>query len=893
MIEKMVNPHGGDAGAVASALGLGAPPEIRLDFSVNVNPLGPPANVRAVLSCHLSSIFRYPEAAAGHAASCLAKAHGVGENSVIVGNGSTEIFSWIIRALNPQSVGWIDPCYTGYDEVCRASGIKGRAIAVTSPEQAFAVTQDHLADPIPDMLFLTTPNNPTGIAADPNMLLDFASAHSGCRLVVDESFMDFMPDAHLMSLVRNDLPPNLIVVKSLTKFFCIPGLRLGMAYAHPDTIERIGSARLPWSVNALAQSAATVLYADSDYLRESRDVVTSLRGEFTAALSELNGFTVYPSEVNFLLVKLPPDQPAPILQGELLQHGILIRSCHNFPGLGEGFCRLAVRPREEMETFMAVLRSVVKEPAQSRAESNSAYRESVPAIMVVGTMSHSGKSVVAAGLCRYFARRGLNVAPFKAQNMALNSFVTADGGEMGRAQVVQADAAGVTPHTDMNPVLLKPTGETGSQVIVNGRAIGNFTAREYYEIKDRMRTAAHEAYDRLSTRHDLIILEGAGSPAEINLQAEDFVNMDMAAYAGADAILVADIDRGGVFASIFGTINLLLPEHRRLIKGIIINKFRGDISLLDSGIREIEASTGIPVLGVLPYITDLQIEDEDSLGLENRMAKEDAVIDIVVIQLPRISNFTDFIAFEKTDGVRIRYVSKSGGLGTPDLIIIPGTKNTRSDLRSLRESGLADKIVSAANDGIPLFGICGGYQMLGTRVSDPTGVEGPAGEDAGLNLLAVTTVLEPRKKLAQVSGVSTTSLPFAEPETQFEGYEIHAGRTVTGESNSAPLILLKRQGKRVREPAGAVSPDGLIFGSYIHGLFDRVSIRKQLLNWLCKRKGVPELEISEEENAYLDEFDRLADLIEKHIDLGIVSGTGNLTPRPITSAISALPTGKS
>ncbi|MCG2678906.1 MAG: cobyric acid synthase [Kiritimatiellae bacterium] len=487
-----------------------------------------------------------------------------------------------------------------------------------------------------------------------------------------------------------------------------------------------------------------------------------------------------------------------------------------------------------------------------------------PAIMVVGTMSSSGKSVVAAALCRYFARRGFNPAPFKAQNMSLNSFVTREGGEMGRAQVVQAQAAGIEPHTDMNPILLKPIGEAGCQIILNGRPIGNYPARTYYTMKSRMRTAARAAYDRLAARHDLIILEGAGSPAEINLQAEDFVNMDMAEYAGAAVILVADIDRGGVFAGIYGTVSLLPEKHRRLLAGTIINKFRGDKSLLDPGVQQIERLTGIPVLGVLPYVPNLAIDDEDSLSLDARQPKAGSVLDIAVIRLPRISNFTDFLPLEKTTGVRVRYVRKVHDLGAPDLIILPGTKNTRADLRFLAAGGWCKALKQAAHRLIPVFGICGGYQMLGRRVTDPTGIEGAKGKEAGLDLLCVTTVLEKEKQLAQVSGKTTSDLPFAAAGTPFEGYEIHAGRTTATDPIRRPLVITRRRAKKTRVPEGAISDNGLVFGCYLHGLFDNDRLRTQLLGWLCKRKGIAPT-IAPQQKTLVNEFDRLVSLFEKHI----------------------------
>ena len=489
------------------------------------------------------------------------------------------------------------------------------------------------------------------------------------------------------------------------------------------------------------------------------------------------------------------------------------------------------------------------------------------AIMIVGTSSDSGKTLVVAALCRYFQRKGIKVAPYKAQNMSLNSFVTEDGGEMGRAQVVQCEAAKIKPHTDMNPVLLKPQGNTISQVIANGKLWGNTSAHNYYK-KNQMAKLAREAYDRLSKKYELIIMEGAGSPAEINILKSDFVNMPAAEYANAKTILVADIDRGGVFASIYGTIKLLPEKYQKLFCGIIINKFRGDVSLLHSGIKKIEKLTKIPILGVLPFEKHLQLDEEDSLALDKKhkyfTGSKESLLDIAVIRLPYISNYTDFLPFEKHSQVVVRYIERSEDLGDPDLVIIPGTKSTCSDMQHLIKSKLSQKIIEANQRGIPIIGICGGYQILGRRISDPLGIEGDIKEINGLCLLDIETTINSEKELAQVEAKVTTDFPLANINKMIKirGYEIHCGNTLN-HSRIKPLLITKKGGIECKKHAGSVSEDKTVFGCYIHGFFDSSGIVNSIVSFLANKRNLKIDYYSETEKDTT--YNRLADLIEQNV----------------------------
>ncbi len=492
------------------------------------------------------------------------------------------------------------------------------------------------------------------------------------------------------------------------------------------------------------------------------------------------------------------------------------------------------------------------------------------AIMVQGTMSNAGKSLVTAGLCRVFNQDGEKVAPFKSQNMALNSFITREGAEMGRAQVVQAEAANTEPSVLMNPILLKPTSDSGSQVIVNGEAIGTMTAAEYFKFKTALIPDIMKAYNKLDGEFDIIVLEGAGSPAEINLKSQDIVNMGMAKMAKAPVLLVADIDRGGVFASIYGTLMLMDPEERSMVKGIIINKFRGDIEILRPGLEMIEEKTGVPVVGVLPML-NVDIEDEDSLSDRLTSHTEVNLIDIVVVRLPRMSNYTDFNVFELIPGVSLRYVTSVVDLGNPDMIIIPGTKNTIGDLKWMRQSGLEAEILKKADNGTVVFGICGGYQILGKNISDPYGVE-EGGVTQGMGLLDIETEFIEKKRTIQMEGTfgSVKGIFSALSNKALFGYEIHSGVTAFAEENSLTKI-------RPIHEEGAIMPEGSqnitdkmnIYGTYIHGIFDGEGIAAQIVSALLAKKGlsmdnVKTIDFAEYKK---QQYDILADSVRKNIDI--------------------------
>ena len=476
-------------------------------------------------------------------------------------------------------------------------------------------------------------------------------------------------------------------------------------------------------------------------------------------------------------------------------------------------------------------------------------------IMVQGTMSGAGKSLLVTALCRIFTQDGYRVAPFKSQNMALNSYVTADGLELGRAQAAQAEAAGIPCDVRMNPILLKPSSDTGSQLIVMGEVRGQYDAKEYFRMKRALIPEIMKAYNSLAEEHDIIVIEGAGSPAEINLRQDDIVNMGLAELVNAPVILAGDIDRGGVFAQLYGTVALLQPEERKRVIGTVINKFRGDVELLQPGLRQLEELTSLPVLGVIPWMK-IDIDDEDSLAPRlEKAAAAGRPLDIAVIRLPHVSNFTDFSPLEEHPAVGVRYVNRVEQLGRPDLIILPGTKNTMGDLRWLREMGFAEEILALHGSGTAILGVCGGYQMLGRSLSDPENAES-GGTAEGLGLVPCETVFTGKKTRTRRQAVCDAG-PFA--GARLEGYEIHMGRT---RSAAAPFCIMEDGTED-----GAVAEN--VFGTYLHGLFDSGELVERVAGWLAERKGIriPEQK-TENRAAYRNrQYDLLADTVRSSLDM--------------------------
>ncbi len=777
-------PHGGNLLQLARAAGC-APGDI-LDFSANINPLGPPDWLRPVLSSAVSELVHYPDPHCEGFLAAASKRHGAPVNELVAGNGTSDLLFALARAA--WSLGYsraviAAPCYADYQTACHRAGLAALPMPLLE-EEGFALNSRTLAACLDStggqtLVFLARPNNPTGLDVPAGVVRALARQHPGCLFVVDEAFGAFVENFE--SLMR-DRPANVVVLLSLTKMFAVPGLRLGLLAGSTEIASAVRAQTSPWAVNTLAQAVGLRAMADTAFEERSRTAVTRLRAPLAKGLAALPGVLVYPGQANYLLCRLAAPKAA-ALAGELLvRHRLAIRLCANYPGLDDRFFRVAVRPECENARLLAAMTQILA-PAHSSPPLPS--RRHTPALMIQGTTSNAGKSILAAALCRILRQDGIRVAPFKAQNMSLNSYVTHTGEEMGRAQVLQAQACGLAPEARMNPVLLKPCSDTGSQVIVMGRPVGNMRVAEYVAYKPQAFQAAKEAYDSLAGEFEAIIMEGAGSPAEVNLKSHDIVNMAMARHADATVLLVGDIDRGGVFAALAGTMELLSESERAMVGGYVLNRFRGDPSLLGPALEFMKELTGKDVLGIVPNIGQLGLPEEDSVSFKAQATTRSGEpvpgkdLDIAVIDLPHISNFTDLDALALEPDVSLRVVRRAEELGRPDAVILPGSKNTLADLASLRDSGLAAALLElAVGNGTEeaggvteIVGICAGFQMLGQTLLDPLGLESGLLEEPGLGLLPLVTELLPEKTLVQATA---RHLPSGLTLT---GYEIHHGQT--------------------------------------------------------------------------------------------------------------------
>lgn len=846
VVTPFIYGHGGNIHAAASAGSVGI--DKILDFSANINPLGAPDWLRSCVSASLDDILHYPDPCASKLQHLIADHYKVPQENVLVANGSTELLYQLPRVLDCNRAIVPVPCYIDYLKVMRLAGMEIKTLELRQ-EEDFILDLGTLGSLLRprDLVILGSPNNPTGRVVDAEQLLALAKGAPQVIFVVDEAFLEFIGTKTSLAGKAS----NIITLHSLTKFYAIPGLRLGFGVFPDHICKALQQILPPWSVNSIAQKVGQRALADLSYQRQSRAYCQRCREGLVQGLTRFPDLLPFPGVANYLLIKLTGAMTVAELQASLAAKNILIRDCANYEGLGAGFFRIAVRNESENKRLLEALAEILPCRGKMRRPHKT------PALMFQGTSSNAGKSVLTAALCRILLQDGVRVAPFKAQNMSLNSYVTAAGLEMGRAQVVQAQAARLDPDVLMNPILLKPNSDTGSQVIVRGRAIGNMSVMDYVSYKEKAMGIVSACYDELSAEYQAIILEGAGSPGEVNLKGHDIVNMRMARHAQSPVILVGDIDRGGVYASMVGHMEVFNQWERQLVAGFLVNRFRGNSDLLGDAHDYVLAHTGKEVLGVIPYLHHHGIPEEDSVsfkeGLFEGTRPAGEHIEIGIINLPHISNFTDLEPFIAEADVYLRIISSLEDLGDPDVLILPGSKNVIADLLHLKESGMFHAIRKRAESGCEVVGICGGYQMLGTRIGDPHGIESSRTTIDGLALIAMETTLAEAKTLTRKKGLHLAS------GQAVCGYEIHHGQ-----SSAAGDALFSYQDGTT---CGCAAPELSVWGSYLHGIFDSDPFRRSFIEGLRQRKGYGPhrgpVNLYDLEPA----FERLADTVRKALDM--------------------------
>jgi len=864
---KYERTHGGNLEKLARETGLAV--ENIIDFSASINPLGFPEQVRSLVSRNLETLVRYPDPYSGRLRKAAAVKHGVSPDMVVPGNGSSELLFQIARMAPARRAVIPVPAYGDYSAAARSAELEVK-YAAARREDGFRYAPAAVSaelDKGPALVYIGQPANPVGILMPRDDITRLATSYGDSLFCIDEAFADFVPEYRSLADSRLD---NIIVLRSVTKFYALPGLRIGYAVGSKNRMENLKKFLPTWSVNSLSEVVGSEVLMDEEYQTRTLELIQREREFLKSALSAITDFIIYLSQVNYLLIEIRGDSPiggATQLSAALLKKGIAIRTCGDFPGLTDRYFRIAVKNRQQNEALVDAVSEIYSrnkagkfqntEAIHTRQKSPGWKKGKKPALMIQGTTSNAGKSIMAAAFCRILLQDGYRVAPFKAQNMSLNSFVTADGGEMGRAQVVQAQACRQRPDVRMNPILLKPSSDTGSQVIVKGKVTESLKAVDYYRRKVLLFDTVKECYDSLSLENDIMVLEGAGSPAEVNLKAHDIVNMRMAAYAESPVLLTGDIDRGGVFAAFIGTMEVLSQSERELVAGFLINKFRGDETLLDPALEYVRRFTGREVMGTVPWIPDLGIPEEDSVSFKEMIHAKTTLlkdsVSIALVDLPHISNFTDIDALKLEPDTEVRIVRKVSELDDePDVLIIPGSKNVIEDMRKLKSSGLADRISSLAQTGkTEVVGICGGFQMLGENIRDPDGIESITPDISGLGLLPMETNLEPEKVLSLTEAVSV------DHDVPLKGYEIHHGATAA----SLPPAIKTVDGR----PLGYKHPNLPVWGTYLHGLFDANEFRRRFLDRVRRRKELSPLVSIQASYDIEADLDRLAETVRRHV----------------------------
>ena len=811
-----------------------------LDFSANINPLGFPDWLRLEINSSLGELAHYPDWNYESFKETIAKYHGVHKEEVAVYNGISEALMILPRALEIQSATICDPGFEEYER-----GLK----AFRSQIHRLKLNQFNFAslELEGSAFYVGHPHNPTGKCL-PKDFSEVILKNKKKIFIIDEAFLDFTSEESFLGV-----SDNLIILKSLTKILCIPGLRLGYSIQKREWTKKIEEQLPFWNVNSLSAHLGTIFFEKGEeFLKETRELLNTVKEIWKKHIKGLP-LKIHESAANFFLLECLNQDAKKLWKTLLKEKGIALRSTDSFMNMDpHRFLRVAIRNERETLILIEALKDFYGVKIQRKKKT--------PSLMLQGTTSNAGKSILTTAICRILYQDGLKVFPFKSQNMALNSFVTKDGGEIGRAQAVQAQACGQDPSILMNPILLKPNCDIGSQVIIHGRPISHMNFRDYFKFKPKAFTEVKKAYDEIASFADVMVIEGAGSPSEVNLKQNDIVNMNMARYAGADVYITSDIDRGGMFASFLGTFDTLSEWERSLVKGLIINRFRGDKSLLDSGMDYLKHYTHVPVIGCVPYIKGHNIPEEDCLEFKSGMLDDRSELgerlDIAVIDTPRISNFSDLDALKEEPDIRLRIVRDAKGFGNPDMLLLCGSKSVMRDLEYLKESGLASKILNFhyGNKGL-IVGICGGYQMLGKSILDPNHVESDIEFMEGLGLLDIETTLEEEKLLGQTK---TSFIPFNQ---KLIGYEIHHGKTKPLSSSVKEVVS---------GGIGFSNLNGSVWGSYLHGVFDEDLFRRDFIDHLRILKGKEPLKKVVGQYSIERSIDRLASIVRESLDMDLI-----------------------
>ncbi len=883
------NQHGGDLNGM-SRLALCAKDEI-IDFSVNIHCDGTPEFLRAALFEAMSEIESYPSAHAEELKEIAAQYYAkfsIEKEQIVFGNGSNELIhclSRIIKNANMSKVYIVEPAFSEYALGATKADLEIERLwysqdnsLLKRPENIEDFEENLMDLDQNSALFIANPANPSGHYISRDKLLEYIDKRKDILWIIDEAFIEYVGEEVEVSILKN-LPSNVLILRSLTKFHSLAGVRLGYLVTNKDLAHKIEEQLPAWTVNTFAIKATLAIfkekikyeklqYSDSlvdnteSFSQKARKQNEINREHLFEILSNIDEITALTSYSNYILFKIKNSSID--LKTEMLkQYKIALRDCSNYHGLEDNsWYRVAVKTIEEHKSLEIALKALLSSKKQCSSHIKKRKR---PALMIQGTSSDAGKSIIAAAFCRIFKQDGYTISPFKAQNMSLNSGVTVQGEEMGRAQIVQAQAAGVEPSARFNPVLLKPSTDVGSQVILCGKAIGHYNVKDYFEMKKVIWETVTNVYDDLAKDNDIIVLEGAGSSGEVNLKKHDIVNMRMAKHAGAQVLLVGDIDRGGVYASLLGTYMTFDSQERKLLLGYLINKFRGDPSLLKNAHDYILKHTKKPVLGTIPHIDKLGVPDEDMAGFSwtdkiDYSEVESGMLDVAVIMLRHVSNYTDISPLANEPDLRVRAVRNAEEFGKPHIVIIPGSKSVVVDLENLRENGLADKIIAHAKENKWLFGICGGLQIIGREIIDPLSVESDKKQVNALNLLDLSTQFEKEKTLIHIKkALSPLNI-------STKGYEIHHGITKHGKE-VLPLFLRDDKEYSTHEDRICGYVKDKIWATYLHGVFDDDAFRRAFIDHVRQDLG---LEKKNTIQVYYDldkSLDNLAHLVREHTDM--------------------------